>query len=428
MKSDLAVRVDMFERLPSPYGLVRLGVAPDHPKIKNVIKIYERIAAKPGFHFYGNVTVGEDISVADLQDHYDALIFCTGCSSDRRLNIPGEDLPGSHTATSFVAWYNGHPDARDLTFDFSQETAVVIGQGNVAMDVCRILAKDVDDLKETDIAQHALDALAESRIQHIYMIGRRGPVQAKFTQVEIKEMGRLNGCDAVIDPGEMEFDAISQTEYDDPENKHARRIVPIMQDIAARGSGDQPRKLHIQFFRGPKELLGQDRVEGIKLEKNRLEGEPGNAWASGTGEMEELACGLVFRSVGYRGLPTPGLPFDEKKGVIANVDGRVVDGNKVVPGVYVSGWIKRGPSGIIGTNKPDSQATVAKLLEDIDGLAGCTTPDTSALLDQIRKKGKRIVSFEDWQRIDAAEIERGVKKGKPREKFTHIEEMLGILK
>ena len=427
MKSDYVVRVDMFDKLPSPFGLVRLGVAPDHPKIKNVIKVYERIAAKPEFNFYGNVNISEDISVADFQTYYDALIFCTGCSSDRRLNIPGEDLPGSHTATSFVAWYNGHPEYRDTEFDFSVETAVIIGQGNVAVDVCRILAKTVDELKETDIAQHALDALAESKIKHIYMIGRRGPVQAKFTQVEIKEMGRLAACDAVIDPADMQFDPISQAEYDNPENKHAGRIVPTMQDIAAQGAGKHSRKLHIQFFKGPAELLGQDRVEGIRLEKNKLEGEPGSAWAAGTGEMEELSCGLVFRSVGYRGLPTPGLPFDDKKGVIANVDGRVLDGNDTVSGIYVAGWIKRGPSGIIGTNKPDSQATVARLLEDIGDLEPCSTPDTDALLTRISQIGKRIVSFDDWQRIDAAEVERGVEIGKPREKFTRIEEMLGIL-
>ena len=426
-KAEIACRIDMFDRLPTPFGLVRLGVAPDHPKIKNVIKIYERIAAKPGFEFLGNVTIGKDITVEELQRFYDALIFASGAETDRRLGIPGEDLPGSHTATEFVAWYNGHPDYHDRTFDLSHETAVVIGQGNVAVDVCRILSKTVDELKSTDIAQHALDALAQSRVKNIYMVGRRGPVQAKFTRLEIKEMGRLDDCDPVVDPADMVFDPVSQVEYDDPENKAIKTIVPILEEFSQRPEPTKNRRLHILFRKSPVALKGNERVERIVLESNDLVGEPFRVKAKGSGHTEELDCGLVFRSVGYRGLPFPGVPFDEESGRIANRNGRIVGEGSVVPGMYAVGWIKRGPSGVIGTNKPDSQATVQMLLEDMDALAPCETPDSEALNSLLKERGIRVVTFEDWTKIDQAEIARGANAGKPREKFTRIEEMLDLL-
>ena len=427
IKADLAVQVDIFDRLPSPYGLVRLGVAPDHQKIKNVIGVFERIAAKPECRFIGNVTVGRDITVDELQRHYDAIIFANGAESDRRLNIPGEDLPGSHTATEFVAWYNGHPDYCNHQFDLSQEAAVVIGQGNVAIDVCRILAKTVDELKHTDIAQHALDALAESKIRDIYMVGRRGPVQAKFTQLEIKEMGQLEACEPIVDPADLKFDPISQAEYDDPENKSAKRIVPILSEFADRTSSAKARNLHILFEKSPVEIKGDSRVESIVLEQNELTGEPFSVKARGTGATKELPCGLVFRSVGYRGLPLAGVPFDEATGVIPNEQGRVLDDGAPISGMYTVGWIKRGPSGIIGTNKPDSQANVASLLEDLPKLQPCPKPETDSLLKLLEERGIRVVSFEDWQKIDAAEIELGQAAGKPREKYLTVEEMLATL-
>lgn len=427
LKAELDVRVDVFDRLPSPFGLVRLGVAPDHQKIKNVIGVFERIAAKPECRFIGNVTVGRDVTVKELQRHYDAVIFANGAESDRRLNIPGEDLPGSHTATEFVAWYNGHPDYRDHTFDLSQEAAVVIGQGNVAVDVCRILAKTVDELKHTDIAQRALDALAESCIRDIYMVGRRGPVQAKFTQLEIKEMGQLEACDPVVDGADLEFDPVSQAEYDDPENKSAKRIVPILSEFAARESSDKERRLHILFTKSPIEIKGASRVESIVLEQNELVGEPFAVKARGTGSTEELRCGLVFRSVGYRGVPMAGVPFDERGGIIPNEDGRVLDEGTPVSGLYTVGWIKRGPSGIIGTNKPDSHSTVASLLEDLPDLQPCPAPETDRVLALLKDRGVRVVTFEDWQKIDAAEVERGRAAGKPREKYLTVEEMLAKL-
>ncbi len=427
MKAEIEVQVDIIERLPSPYGLVRLGVAPDHQKIKNVIGVFERIAAKPNCRFLGNVTVGRDVTVEELRRHYDALIFAQGAETDRRLNIPGEDLPGSHTATEFVAWYNGHPSYRDREFDLSQETAVIIGQGNVAIDVCRILAKTVDELKHTDIAQHALDALAESRIKDIYMVGRRGPVQAKFTQLEIKEMGQLADCDPVVQAQDLKFDPVSQAEYDDPENKSAKRIVPILSEFADREPSGKARRLHILFKQSPAEIKGNGHVQSIVLERNELVGEPSAVKARGTGETEELTCGLVFRSVGYRGVPLPGIPFDEQRGVIPNENGRVLDDETPISGLYTVGWIKRGPSGIIGTNKPDSRATVTSLLQDLSDLEACPVPESGKILALLKERGVRVVSFEDWQKIDDAEVERGQATGKPREKFPTVEEMLAML-
>ena len=425
-KADPVVTVDMFERLPSPFGLVRLGVAPDHQKIKNVTKIYDRIAAKPGFRYIGNVEYGRDLTMLDLRAHYDAVIFANGAQTDRSLGVPGEDLEGSFAATEFVAWYNGHPDFADRSFDFSHETAVVIGQGNVAVDVCRILCKTVDELKTTDIAQHALNALSESNIKTVYMVGRRGPVQAKFTQVEIREMGHLQDCDTYIDPAVFEFDDASRAEYADPGNKNAAHIVPILHEIAKTPLQGKTRRLNIEFCKGPVEIRGLERVESIVLEKNELVGEAFNVKARGTGELEEIPCGLVLRSVGYRGEPLPDVPFDAERGVFPNDRGRI-EGGPESPGLYAVGWIKRGPSGVIGTNKPDSIETVETLIGDLEKLSPCGNPDTDSLLKELEARGVRVVSYDDWSRIDGAEVARGAYTGKPREKFVKIEEMLRVL-
>lgn len=427
LRADVEVVIDIFDRLPTPYGLVRHGVAPDHQKIKNVIKVYEGIASKPNVSFYGNVAIGRDVTVEELHDYYDAVIFAVGAETDRRLGIPGEDLPGSHTATEFVAWYNGHPDYRDRTFDLSAETAVIIGQGNVAVDVCRILSKTVDELKETDIAQHALDALAKSNIKRVYMVGRRGPVQAKFTLLEIKEMGKLEDCDPIVLPEDLDFDDASRAELEDPGNKSQQKVVSVLEEFGRRRPEGKNRQLHIVFRRSPREIRGTDRVESIVLERNTLSGEPFKIKAVGTGETEEIPCGLVFRSVGYRGLAVPGVPFDENAGVIPNADGRVMNGDAPAPGLYVVGWIKRGPSGVIGTNKPDSQATVASLLEDLPNLTPSPHRETAELLDTIADRGVRVITFGDWKRVDEHEVERGQALGKPREKFTSIKAILDLL-
>ena len=431
LRSGRQVEVDIFDRLPSPYGLVRLGVAPDHQKIKAAIRVYEKIASNERVRFFGNVAVGKDITVEELRAFYHAVIFAHGAESDRRLNIPGEDLPGSHTATEFVGWYNGHPDYRDREFDLSQETAVVIGQGNVAVDVCRILCKTVDELRETDIAQHALEALAESKIRDVYMVGRRGPVQAKFTLMEVKELGRLEAAAPVVDPKDLALDPASQQELAiaEAEKDLAAKIVPVLREFSERvPDATKSRRLHFVFLRSPVELAGSGRVEKIVLERNELVGEPLHLRAQGTGDREELACGLVFRSVGYYGVPLPGLPFDEKQGVAPNCGGRVLDKGAPMPGVYVAGWIKRGPSGVIGTNKPDSQETVNALLEDARGLEGRGLPDRAGLLGLLEGRGVQVVSFADWSVIDTEEVKRGAPSGKPREKFTRIREMLDHLR
>ncbi|MBI5150180.1 MAG: FAD-dependent oxidoreductase [Candidatus Omnitrophica bacterium] len=421
------VVVDMFERLPVPFGLVRYGVAPDHPKIRNVIKIYEKIAEIPGFSFLGNVTVGRDISVAELKNFYDAVLLTCGAQSDRRLGIPGEDLPGSHTATEFVAWYNGHPDFRAREFDLSGRAAVVVGQGNVAADVCRILCKTPDELKNTDIAACALEALAESKIQEVHMIGRRGPVQAAFTPVEIREFGELADCDPVVNPQELALNPASRIELESAQELRYKKNIEILQKFAAAGPSGKRKKFFVHFLKSPVALVGKGKVEKVVLEKNELIGDPGRQSARGTGQKEELDCGLFFRSVGYRGVPMGGVPFDERRGVISNREGRVAQGEQIVPGLYVAGWIKRGPTGVIGTNKPDSEETARHILEDISGLTPCPQPETGLLLDRLKKKNIRAVSFADWKKIDAAEIRRGAAAGKPREKFVVVADMLDAL-
>ncbi|MDE0219319.1 MAG: FAD-dependent oxidoreductase [Spirochaetaceae bacterium] len=429
LKDERNLQVDIIDRLPTPFGLVRGGVAPDHQKIKNVIRIYERTAGNDRCSFIGNVMVGRDVSVADLQRFYDAVVFTCGAETDRTLNIPGIDLAGSHTATAFVGWYNGHPDYRDLSFDLSAEAAVVIGQGNVAVDVTRILAKTVDELAGTDIAAHALEALAESKVREVHMVGRRGPVQAAFTSKEIRELGELGDCALHFnDQADFDLGPCCQAELDQAGNTDAQRNWKALGELREEGPASGcSKRIVVHFFRSPKELAGNGRVQRLTLEKNRLAGEAGDQWAEGTGETVEMDCGLFFRSVGYRGVPIEGLPFDDRRGVFPNQGGRITADGAVAPGLYAAGWIKRGPSGVIGTNKPDSTETAKNLLADLDGLAACAVPDTDALLAQLRDRGVRPISYEDWRAIDAAEVARGAAAGKPREKFTRIEEMLAVL-
>ncbi len=429
-KSDVHVKVDMFDRLPAPFGLVRYGVAPDHQKIKNVIKVYEKTMAREEVSFYGNVGVGEDISVDELRKFYDAVLFTCGAATDRRLGIEGEDLEGSYTATEFVAWYNGHPDYRDRTFDLSHEVAVVIGQGNVAMDVCRILCKTVDELSKTDIARHALEALAESKIKEVHMIGRRGPAQAAFTPVEIREFGELSDCVPVFDkPDDLNISEVSQTELEDPKNAPKKKNYEILCSFRERDAGSAAKKFVIHFLQSPTALIagGDGKLAQLELERNELSGEPGKQKARGTGEKSVMPCGIFFRSVGYRGVPIAGVPFHEQWGIFPNEGGRIQDGDKVVPGLYTAGWIKRGPSGVIGTNKPDAEETVKHLLEDIGSLTPCETPDTAAMEAALAAKNVKIVRFDDWKKIDAAEIANGESAGKIREKFVSVDQMLAVL-
>ena len=404
--SEKKINITMFDRLPTPYGLVRGGVAPDHQKIKNVIRVYEKISISPGFQFIGNVLVGKDISIDDLRNNFHATIFACGAETDRKLGIPGEDLQGSHTATAFVGWYNGHPDYRDLSFDLSQEIAVVVGQGNVAADVSRILSKTADELKQTDIADHALQQLAESKIKEIHVIGRRGPVQAKFTPEELKEFGELEDCNPVVDSSTLQLNEASQKELESPEGRTNVKNFEVFKDFANRDLTKKNRSCFFRFLEGPIELMGTERLEGILLAKNSLSGDPFKQRAEKTGETVEQKCGILFRSIGYNGIPIEGVPFDEKEGIFPNDKGRLLDNGSVVNSVYVTGWIKRGPSGIIGTNKPDSVETVNCLLEDIEKIDG-EKPGNSGIMKILSEKQIRSVNYDGWKKIDEAEVKRG---------------------
>ena len=427
IKADLEARINMFERLPVPYGLVRSGVAPDHPKLKQAINVYARIAEAGEFNYIGNVAAGRDISIAELRATHHAVILTCGAETDRRLGIPGEDLPGSYTATELVGWYNGHPDYRDREFDLSHETAVIIGQGNVAADVSRILAKTVDELKHTDIAAHALEVLAESRVKNIYVIGRRGPAQAKFTSKELKEFGGLADCNPVIDGDELVLNPESETELADKTNAGKKKIYELFCGFAGR-EASTGRRCIFTFLKSPREMIGDGKVKRLLIEKNNLSGAPFRQSARGSGEMLSIDTGIVFRSIGYHGIPMPGVPFDESRGVFSNEKGRIIKDGAVEPGLYTAGWIKRGPTGIIGTNRADSVETVGKLMEDIDKLDnGEYKGGTKACYEILDGRGIRHISFSDWKKIDAAEISRGRAAGKPREKYTSVFDMLSLL-
>jgi ferredoxin--NADP+ reductase len=427
-----AVRVDLFDRLPTPYGLVRGGVAPDHQKIKSVTATYEKIAAHPGFRFYGNVEFGKHLRRADLERHVHAVLYACGAQTDKRLGVPGEDLAGSHSATEFVAWYNGHPDFRDRVFDLSQERVAVIGVGNVAVDVARILCLTPEELRETDMADYAIEALSASRVKEVAILGRRGPVQAAFTTVEVKELGELAGADVVVRPDEVTLDEVSAEELA-AARAATRAKVEIVQEFSRRTPSGKPRRLAIRFLVSPLELTGRDgRVTGLRLAKNRLVKDASGAVVTrATGEVEEMAAGLVFRSVGYRGVALVDVPFDARSGLIPNAKGRVLDPatGAPLPGHYASGWIKRGPSGVIGNNKADSVETVNQLLEDAAKgvLPVPASPDPAALETLVRARQPAFVSFADWKRLDAIEVERGAAQGRPRVKFTSVEEMVGAL-
>ena len=428
------IKVDMFERLPTPFGLVRGGVAPDHQKIKSVQKIYSRIAENENFRFFGNVEFGRDIFQADLLEHYDAVIYSVGSPADRELGIPGEDLSGSHSATEFVAWYNGHPDFCDYKFDLSAKNAFVIGIGNVALDVARILAKTPEELAETDIADYALDALRASQLEDIWLVGRRGPVQAAFSPAELREFMELAEADVVVEQNVLELDAESQQILETDASNDTKKNIEILKQISARQISEKKRRVHFLFLSSPVEISGNDKVEKISLVRNQLvKREDGSLAAQPTEEINEAAAELVFRSIGYHGQPLPDLPFDQKSGTIPNECGQVKDpenGNKLRNREYVAGWIKRGPSGVIGTNKQDAVETVHRMLETflnekMEAGKNCANPDIVALLENRKLE---YVSFADWKLIDVHETEAGQKQGRPRVKLTSIAEMLSVIR
>ena len=418
---DPPVEVDLIDRLPTPWGLVRLGVAPDHPNIKAVSRAFERIAVHPGFRFLGNVEVGRDVMHAELADLYGAVVYAFGAQTDRRLGIPGEDLPGSWPATAFVAWYNGHPDFQDLEFDLSHERAVVIGNGNVALDVARMLALTPDELRPTDTTDEAIAAINAAGVREIVVVGRRGPVQAAWTPVEVGELGELAGADILVDPAELELDPASEAELE-AAPPTVKRNVEHLRSYAARAPEGKPRAIRLRFLRSPVAILGEERVEAIELVRNELV----DGRAKPTEDRELIECGIVFRSVGYRGIPLPGVPFDEGSCTVPNDGGRVrgPDG-AVVTGAYCAGWIKRGPTGVIGTNKKDATETVALLLEDARGERLSTGEPAEAMDALLEERGVAVVTQTGWQAIDAAERAAGEPQGRPRVKLAEWDALLG---
>jgi ferredoxin/flavodoxin---NADP+ reductase len=413
LAADLDVDVDLIERLPTPWGLVRLGVAPDHPNIKAVSRAFERTAAQPGFRFFGNVEVGRDVTHAELRGLYDAVVYSVGAQADRRLGIPGEDLPGSWAATEFVAWYNGHPDFQELEFDLSHERAVVIGNGNVALDVARMLALTPEELAPTDTTDAAIDAINGAGIREILVVGRRGPVQAAWTPVEVGELGELAGADVVVDPAQLELDAASAAELE-AAAPTVKRSIEHLREYAARTPDGKPRRIVLRFLASPVTIIGDGKVEAIELVRNELV--QGRAVA--TDERETVPCGIVFRSVGYRGVALPGVPFDDGSGTIPN------EGGRVEPGLYAAGWIKRGPSGVIGTNKKDATETIALLVED--GQAGKLPPRGEGTLeDLLSERGVDAILYAGWEAIDRAERGAGEPHGRPRIKLATWDDLLG---
>jgi ferredoxin--NADP+ reductase len=422
------IEVDMFDRLPVPFGLVRYGVAPDHLKIKQVTKVFDSIAAHPRFRFFGNVEFGKDVKLAELKEYYHQIFFATGAQTDRRMGIPGEDLQGSHPATEFVAWYNGHPDYRDYQWELEAESAAVVGVGNVAVDVARLLCLTRDELWASDAADYAVEALSKSHIKMVHLLGRRGPAQAAFSNPEIKELGELAEADLITRADETQLDELSAASIAD--DRVAKAKVEILQSYASARPLNKPRQLNLRFLVSPVELFSDaaGRVAKMKLVRNTLvASETGSLSAKATDQFEELAVGLVFRSVGYRGVPLPDVPFHDRWGVILNERGRVVDPESKQPivGLYTSGWIKRGPSGVVGTNKPDSVESVTCMLEDFStgSILQPSNADAASAAHFIGQRKPDYFSYADWKRLDALEQEKGKACGRPRVKFTSVEEM-----
>jgi ferredoxin--NADP+ reductase len=421
LDADVPVEVDLIERLPTPWGLVRLGVAPDHPNIKAVSRAFERIAAQPGFRFLGNVAVGRDLTHEDLTRLYDAVVYAVGAQTDRRLGIPGEDLPGSWAATEFVAWYNGHPDYQHLEFDLSGERAVVVGAGNVALDVARMLALSAEELRPTDTTDEAIEAILGSGLEEIVILARRGPAQAAFTTPELKELGELADADVAVDPADLELDPVSEAALEHDTN--ARRNVEVLREYARRAQAGKRRTVRLRFAVSPVAILGDGRVEAIEVVRNELVADAaGRVTAVATDERETIPCSVVFRSVGYLGVPLPDVPFDERRATIPNDEGRVLGADgRPTAGVYCAGWIKRGPSGVIGTNKKDATETVEHLLDDARaGLLARGEPSaTAATVDALlASRGVVPVTYAGWEAIDAEERRRGEPHGRPRVKLT----------
>lgn len=427
--TDVHVELDMFDRLPTPFGLVRAGVAPDHQKYKTVTRAYDKSAQQDNYRFYGNVEYGTDLTLDELKAHYHQIIFCSGAPGDRNLNVPGEDLNGSYSATDFVAWYNGHPDYVDYKFNLEAEAVAVVGVGNVAIDVARILLKTDNELASTDMADYALEALRHSKVKTVYVLGRRGPAQAAFTPPEIKEMGELEDADVTVLAEEARLDSASQAAAE--ADKNIAKNVAVIESFAGQAPTGKSKQLVIRFLVSPTELIGEDgNVSAIKIVKNEaVVQDDGSVKAQATDQTETIPVGMVFRSVGYRGAPLPEIPFNDSWGTIANEEGRIVDNGEPVTGLYTAGWIKRGPTGVIGTNKTCAQQTVNHMVEDLKAgkILSPEHPDIDAAEKLVKTKAPNAISYGEWQKIDAVETSRGEAAGRPRVKFTSREAVLAEL-
>jgi len=433
-KSDLNIEIDMYDKLPTPFGLVRSGVAPDHQKIKTVTKVYDKIAANPKFRFFGLVEYGKHIKLEDLKQHYHQILFATGAQTDRRMNIPGEDLSRSHTATEFVAWYNGHPDFADLEFDLSIEKIAIIGMGNVAVDVARILCRSKEELSKTDITEYAYEKLINSNVKEVYMIGRRGPAQAAFTNPELKELGNLEIADCLILKDESQLDDLTTQYLTDNTERTVERKVEMISEYSNHEKTKE-KSLTIRFLLSPTEIIPDEdgNVKAIKLIKNSLsKSDDGSLRPKATDESEILDVDLVFRSIGYHGIPLPEIPFKESWGIIPNNNGRITDISEenTLTGLYCTGWIKRGPTGVIGTNKTDSGETVSHMVEDINNnnTFQPKNPTFNKIETLIKERNPEYVDYEDWLKIDKEEIAKGDKVGRPRVKFTSVDDIKNLLK
>ena len=411
--SGVDISIDIIERLPTPFGLIRGGVAADHQTTKNISKKFEKTALMNQVRFYGNVEIGRDISLAELREMYDAVVLAQGAPVDRVLNIPGAGKAGVFGAAAFVGWYNAHPDFRTLNPDLGVQAAAVIGVGNVAIDIARLLSRSDKGLAVTDLPDYAETAMSGSPIKDVYLFGRRGPVEAKFTNVELREMGNLSECVPQVKAEQLP-DGVG--DLSDRDKRLKERNLENLRQFSERHPDEKPNRVHFEFFAAPVEILGTDKVEGIRLERTRVEDDR----AVGSGEFFNVACGLVVSAIGYRGTPLDGAPFDESRGIIPNDDGRVDDG------LYAAGWIKRGPSGVISTNRPDGVTAAEHILNDHGTGGKGGKPGREAMEPLLRERKVRFVSYDDWKKIEAAEI-NNAEAGRPRKKFVTIPDMLDVL-
>ncbi|AXX27384.1 FAD-dependent oxidoreductase [Actinosynnema pretiosum subsp. pretiosum] len=421
-KSDAEVSIDLFERMPAPYGLIRYGVAPDHPRIKGIVNALQKVLDRPEIRFFGNVEYGVDVKLEDLRQHYDAVIFSTGAEKDRAMDVPGIELDGSYGAADFVSWYDGHPDV-PRTWPLTASQVAVLGVGNVALDVARVLAKTADELLTTEIPDNVYEGLKSSPVTDVHVFGRRGPAQAKFTPLELRELDHSPNVEVIVHPEGIDFDEGSMASI--RSSKQVEMVVKTLQEWALRDVGDRPRRLHLHFLEAPVEVTGEDgKVVGLRTERMELAGD-GNV--KGTGEFTDWPVQAVYRAVGYLSTSLVDLPFDTASGTVPHAGGRVVDlDEQPLPGVYVTGWIKRGPVGLIGHTKGDALETVTNLLADADALPACQFPEPDAIVRFLEQRAVPFTTVKGWLKLDAHEKALGAERGRERVKVVDRETMTSV--